>query len=176
MVRTKNLSLAAASWKGAQKLYTLLLWIEEHTISVALMVMVASIFLQVVYRYVLSQTLIWSEELSRYLMIFLTFIGAALGIERETHIRVSLLGVFKLSRGQLKVIEALMDFCGLVVCLILTSLIYQLYKDVIEFGHRSPAMELPMLYPFGAMFIGSLLMIFHFTINLLKNVLSFTKG
>lgn len=169
-------SLILSLKKRVQSLYSYLLKIEECTIGLALMIMVISIFLQVIYRYLLLQSLIWSEELGRYLMFLLTFIGVGLAIEKDTHIKVRLLKTFIHSRTLLKVIGIFVDFCGIVFCLIFASVCYQLFKDVTHFGHRSPAMNIPMFFPIGVMLIGSILMVFHFTINFLKKIINVEKG
>jgi TRAP-type C4-dicarboxylate transport system permease small subunit len=46
---------------------------------------------QVVWRYVFNDSLVWTEELSRYLFTWMIFLGAALAVKEATHIRVSLL-------------------------------------------------------------------------------------
>lgn len=41
------------------------------------------IFTQVVFRYVFNYSLFWSEELGRYTLIWITFIGASIGFKRN---------------------------------------------------------------------------------------------
>jgi TRAP-type C4-dicarboxylate transport system permease small subunit len=50
----------------------------------------AVVFLQVVFRYVLRQPLFWSEELPRYLLIWMSFLAAALAQKTEAHINITL--------------------------------------------------------------------------------------
>ena len=51
--------------------------------------MVVIIFLQVVFRYALVLPLAWSEELARYLFVWMTFLGASIAFYNSSHIRVS---------------------------------------------------------------------------------------
>jgi C4-dicarboxylate transporter DctQ subunit len=44
---------------------------------------------QILTRYVLNHSLFWSEELARYLFIYLVFIGSAIVLRRKGHIEVS---------------------------------------------------------------------------------------
>lgn len=44
---------------------------------------------QIFARYILNHSLFWSEELARYLFIYLVFLGAAIVLRREGHIQVS---------------------------------------------------------------------------------------
>ena len=59
--------------------------IEEFIVVPLVAVMTAVIILQVFFRYVLKGSLPWSEELSRYLMIWVTFVGASIGVKRGAH-------------------------------------------------------------------------------------------
>ena len=57
--------------------------------AVAIMLtMTVVITLQIVCRFFFT-ALSWSEELSRYLMIWLTFLGASMAVKRGTHIAVT---------------------------------------------------------------------------------------
>ncbi|GAB6175816.1 TRAP transporter small permease [Desulfobaculum senezii] len=53
--------------------------------------MVAVISLQVFCRYVLNDSLFWSEELGRMLLVWLTFLGACVAYKRGAHIGVDIL-------------------------------------------------------------------------------------
>ncbi len=46
------------------------------------------VFYQFFTRYVLSDSAAWTEEIARYLLIVVTFIGASLAVRRNTHIHV----------------------------------------------------------------------------------------
>jgi len=50
-----------------------------------LVVMVVVVFTQVFFRFVVERPLPWSEEVARYIMVWLTFLGAALAVEKRAH-------------------------------------------------------------------------------------------
>jgi len=56
---------------------------------VLLVTLLAVVGLEIFARYVVNHSLFWSEELARYLFIYLVFLGAAIALRREAHIRVS---------------------------------------------------------------------------------------
>jgi TRAP-type C4-dicarboxylate transport system permease small subunit len=53
--------------------------------------MTAIVILQVFYRYALNHSLFWSEELARYLLVWLTFLGATVAYRRHMHPSVDVL-------------------------------------------------------------------------------------
>ena len=54
-------------------------------------------FAQVVFRYVIGYSLYWSEELARYLFVWVSFLGSVVALERGVHIGMDVV-VAKLPR------------------------------------------------------------------------------
>ncbi len=55
---------------------------------VFLVVMVGVVFAQVIWRYILSASIFWSEELSRYLMAWATMFASGVCLKRGSHMAV----------------------------------------------------------------------------------------
>lgn len=92
--------------------------ITEGTLFVSLLVLVGVTFLQVVFRFFFT-ALTWSEELSSFLLVWVSLLGMAVGFKRGSHIAVTFL-LEKLSpslRKWVQIIIALMGlgFFGIVV-------------------------------------------------------------
>ena len=62
-------------------------WLGVAALLAAFVVMATQIFL----RYVLNDSLIWSEEAARYLLIAIAFLGCATGIRKRCHIRIDII-------------------------------------------------------------------------------------
>ena len=61
----------------------------ERTVGIGLLaLMVVTITLQVITRYLFGQPLVWVEELATYSFIWSVFLGAALGLKELRHIRI----------------------------------------------------------------------------------------
>jgi TRAP-type C4-dicarboxylate transport system permease small subunit len=63
--------------------------VTEYTIAVMMGVMTIIIALQVFTRYVLNDSLTWTEEIGRYLMIWICFLGSAMALKYGEHISVT---------------------------------------------------------------------------------------
>lgn len=65
----------------------------EHVVNVVSIVLFSLIFgvmlLQIFFRYVLNSPLVWTEELCRYMFIWICFLGWTIALRRKSHIRIS---------------------------------------------------------------------------------------
>ena len=51
----------------------------------------ATVFYQFITRYALNNSASWTEEIARYLLIGMVFVGASIGVTKNNHIQVDLL-------------------------------------------------------------------------------------
>jgi TRAP-type transport system small permease protein len=82
--------------------------VEDWFGLVLLWVMGVLVFAQFFSRYVLNDSVAWTEEVARYLLIALTFIGSAGAVRRGSHIRVEALE-HALPGPARRVLQALLD-------------------------------------------------------------------
>ena len=65
----------------------------EQIVSLVSIAFFALIFgvmlLQIFFRYVLNSPLVWTEELCRYLFVWICFLGWTIALRRGTHIRIN---------------------------------------------------------------------------------------
>lgn len=64
--------------------------LEEWTLTVTLLGLAVIAFVQVFFRYVLGLSFPWFEELGRYIGVFITFLGASLGVRYGMHFAMDL--------------------------------------------------------------------------------------
>ena len=74
-----------------KKLESAVTVLENGMVVVLLVVMSVAVFAQVLFRYAMEIPLSWTEELSRYCLIWLTFIGASLALREKGHFALEFL-------------------------------------------------------------------------------------
>ena len=84
-------------------------------------------FYQVVARYVLNTPLFWSEELTRYLLIWMAMIGSAMALSKHEHVSITTFSN-RLSPGGQKVMHYLRNF---VLSIVLIFILYYGYTFAI---------------------------------------------
>jgi TRAP-type C4-dicarboxylate transport system permease small subunit len=144
--------------RGLKKLDQILAKGEALILGFLLSLMTIVVFLQVIFRYILDQPLSWSEEMARYLFVWLSILGAALGVQKKGH--------FGLDFFQRMMPERLKGVLGQVIqwLMIMVTLII-LYQGIILVRmtrpQESPAMALSMAWAYSALPVGAGLMTFH---------------
>ena len=63
---------------------------EEYFCVWSLAIMTVLVFIQVIMRYVFQNSLSWSEELARYIFLWLSWIGASYAVKERSHFRVEM--------------------------------------------------------------------------------------
>jgi TRAP-type C4-dicarboxylate transport system permease small subunit len=135
----------------------LLKWLDEKfemTLCVALMsLMTVIMFIQVVARRVFSRSLSWSEELARYLFLWLIYLGISYGAKIRKHIKIeAFLAVFPKKARPFVTILGDILFLGFAVFIIYTSFIW--VQRQIMLGQLSPALHVPMWVIYASPFVG----------------------
>lgn len=149
------------------KLLKPLEWIENTIAVISMTTVSLIIFGQVVSRYGFNYTPLWSEELSRFLIVWSIFIGVSIGVRNNQHIGVD--AVIRFLPHKLKVAaEVLLNLIGIVVLAVLIYTSIEFIRHTMEFEQLSPAMRIPMYIPYIAMPVGLSLSIIHFIHNIVK--------
>ena len=134
--------------------------ILRHLLEIAicsiLIVLTTVVFSQVVSRYFLHVSLSWSEELARFLLMWLAMLSAAYAFRTKSHFALRI------------VVERFPDHMRrgtsiavlLVVTLFFLLILYQsiIYVHGVS-GHKAPAMQIPMEIPYSSIIVGSALIV-----------------
>lgn len=113
---------------------------------------------QVFSRYVLNHSIFWSEELARYLLVWMTFLGAGVAYYRKAHPGIDILQK-RLPPISRKISVLLVHMAALVLFGVMT--IYGLKFAYFVRLQISPALQLPKWIVFSIIPISGIILIFH---------------
>ena len=132
-------------------------WIVAYLTLQMSAVVVAGVF----FRYVLNDGLPWVEELARYSMIWLSWLGGGLAIRKGAHISVDFVvdALSPRARTFVVLLGRLLVFTFLAICIVLGA---ELTSRVSM--QSTIALGISMQIPYSAIPIGSALMFYHLLI------------
>ena len=127
-------------------------------IIVMMAVMVAMVFANVVSRYVWNYSYIWAEELSQYIMVWITFLGAGLALREGRHVAVELLQdrlPTKVKRWTRRLVVLF------IIVFLLVLVVVGLQFSLFAMEQETPVMTIPLGYPYLAVPLGALILLAH---------------
>ncbi len=152
-----------------KKLNDLFFRLAELTLVLMLSAMVIMVFGNVVLRYGFNDSIISSEELSRFLFIWITFLGAIVTMRENAHLGldsvVRMLGL----RGK-KIAFALSNLLMLMCCALMFY--GTLKQHQINASTRSAVTEIPMSWVYGVGYVASIAM----GLMILGKLIGLTRG
>ncbi|MEX2518064.1 MAG: TRAP transporter small permease [Paracoccaceae bacterium] len=129
---------------------------------IAISMMLVSICIQVAGRYLFGYAPSWTEEVARFLVIWVTMVGSAVMLRRGGHIAVTV-AVDALPRRLGLAVGWLRDALILIMA---GALAYYGYMFAVIGGRRdSAALEIPMYYPYLAIPVGAALIALLLTLS-----------
>ena len=132
----------------------LLLAVCKYLIIVIVAVIAAILIAAVIYRYGLNSAISWAEESSKYLMVWLTFLGTPIALRNFGHINIDL--IYKVIPPR---IQQFFYFIVSLIILTTMSIVFLKGLSFAEMGARQVAssFNLSMWYMYIAVPIGSCL-------------------
>ncbi|MDA3787065.1 MAG: TRAP transporter small permease [Desulfobacula sp.] len=140
----------------------------EYMLGIMMIALVGLTFMQVILRYVFNNPTSWSSELSRFILIWLTFTGASVITKYGTHLSMGL-NIDKFLRGiWSKIIRV---FVNILIMTTLMIIAYYSWKVTMISGARiAPMTKIPMYYPWLALPVNSVLMTMYFLADTVKQI------
>jgi TRAP-type C4-dicarboxylate transport system permease small subunit len=136
-------------------------------IIIGLTIMTLVLFAQVAARYFFNSGLSWSEELSRYIMIWVVYLGAAVVYKDNSHISVTALEETLGAQARLY-----LNLFQKAVSMVFIGLVGWYSSLTLEFAamQTSPNMLIPMNYVYMVFPISSVLIILHLIISIIDDL------
>ena len=141
-----------------------------ETILVFLLLTLSTLMVTAVfYRYVLNNSIYWSGEVSRILLVFISFLGSTVAYKHKAHIGIDIF-IEKLAGRNKKALNFTIELFFLLFWLLVFVESFKLMP--IFLIQTTATLEIPYAYFFSAVPISSLLWIIH----IINNIFSIIAG
>jgi TRAP-type C4-dicarboxylate transport system permease small subunit len=150
-----------------KKVERVAVWFENALAVLFLTTMIIAVGTQVLSRYFLPVPVSWTEELARYSLIWLTFIGAAMAIHSKGHFVLEV--VLNKMTPKIKYIIQIGILIILAVFLSVNAYSSALILKVLQY-QTSAALQVPMSYVYLSMPVGSIFMLIHVIVQLVDKL------
>jgi len=170
--RAKRLLKYVLSFRWANTLSEIAGYISAGALILATFAMMHG----VLTRYLFGQPTLWQTEVSIYLLLFVTFVGAAYGLKHHAHVGVDLLVERLPVKGQLvmRLVTALLSLV-VVVAVIWTA--YGTWWEAVEGDFRSPtSRRAPLSVAYAILPLGMLLVTFQYIAFIIEGVQGLLSG
>lgn len=143
--------------------------IEEYACAVLLSAMSVIVFWQVICRFLLHLPLRWSEELSIFILAWVTFLGASIGVKRGAHVGVEAFVILLPKKIQhvIKIVAYILSASFFILLIVLGV---SIVKSQMMTGQVSPAMRVPMYYAYLSVPVGSIFISIRFIQVLIRQI------
>jgi len=112
----------------------------------------------VFYRYVLNNSIYWSGEVSRYLLVYITFLGATIAYKRGAHVGIDII-VEKFSPSIQKIFHFIIHVSFIIFWTVILFKSFKLYP--LYMLQKTATLEIPYAIPFTALPLSAVIWIIH---------------
>lgn len=138
--------------------------VVDAAVIILLALLTSVIFVAVFARYLFNAPLAWSEELSRYSFVWVTFLGAEVCLRKRSHIAIDIL----IKNLPASIQEFLETWGRIFTAIILIALLIGGIKvATVAHDQLSPSLGMPMSYVYLALPVGAALMLLELLIQAL---------
>lgn len=142
--------------------------IEAHICAILLIFLTIILFIEIILRYFFNSSLIWGEEMARYLFVWFVYVSMSYAIVVKSHIKID--SMMRLLPEKYRLICTQI---GIVVWIVFAGvIIYFTMNYVIEAflrGHEAIASGIPMWLIYLGIPVGFLLSIIRLLIEFIQN-------
>ncbi len=153
------------------KLVTYRKYLEIAAVALVFVLVIVTTY-QVFGRYVLHKTPVWSEELAKIILVWLTFFGTAIAFGKGTHLKIDLLENF-LSKKVSLCLNLLVDIFIILFMIIICINCYEFMSQLS--GRTTPAMRIPSSVAYFGLFIGFIASLPFIIASILRSIKGLTR-
>ncbi len=132
--------------------------LEEWILIITTIIIVLLVFLQVIVRFTFNISVGWSAELSRYLLIWITWISMSYTIRKNDHIRIMLI-VERLPEKLQKIIEVIVIVAWASFAFVMAYVGTEVVQTIKLMGQKTSTLGISMWIVYLIIPIGGVLML-----------------
>jgi len=136
---------------------------------------VATIVVEVVRRFVLSYSSIWGEEIARYAFIYLAWVGASIAVKDRAHIRIDVI-MHYLSNRMKALVYLFGDVCMLALALLALYTAFESMVISLEFGSVTHGLRISLAWFLAAVPLGFSLMSYRLCQSIWRDLGDLRRG
>ena len=140
--------------------------VEDYVVLVIFWILAAIVFAQFFSRYVLNDSIAWTEEIARYFLIVVAFAGAPIAVRKNTHIQVEFFYRF-IGRRLARVLSVLVDVIRVVFFAYASLISFKIIK-IMHYQYMT-SIHVPMSVIYVVVLVGFLMMTLRAVQSLLRH-------
>jgi C4-dicarboxylate transporter DctQ subunit len=141
---------------------------EEAFIGIGIIVPSFVLFFNVILRYVFNSGWVWAEEVARYLIVWMVFVGGSCCVRRGVHLAVDAV-VIRFSARVQSFIKVIVSAICIAFCAFMVIYGWEICTVLRDTDQITPGLEMPVYLVYLAIPAGGALMGFRFFEELVKN-------
>lgn len=142
--------------------------IGEYFIGIGILIITGILFTNVLLRYIFSTSIEWAEEITRYGIMWITFVGASICIYKGAHLGIDLV-IDALEKRGFKFYTIIVDILATIFSIIFAILSWEMTVKIYETGQISSILGIPMYFVYAALPVSGVLMALRFIQQIFKN-------
>lgn len=151
-----------------EKISNVIFAVQKWALIIAVVVVTAVNFINVVMRYIFKSSISCCENLSLALFMFMILIGGNIAVKSDSEIKIEVIRFKDKRKGNL--FKLISDVCSIVALLCLLIGSCNLVAHTAQFNQAVASLPITYLQLYSLLIIGSVLMLFDHIIVFLKRV------
>ncbi len=141
----------------------------NYMVLITFIILIVSCITQVFTRYILNNSLSWTEELARYSFMYVNMLGAAICINKKSHARVTAIVDF-VGPNIKKALDVFSDLVTLFISYVMIR--YGISCTIRVFAQHSPAMRICMSFVYACIPIAGVFFAYESLFSLYRSIRS----
>ena len=147
---------------------------EEYLAALTLIFVSFLLFIQVVLRYLFGTSIYWAEELARYMIVWLCFLGASMAVRDRKHAVMDLLLNY-LGKKTRSIIEIFSAVVCIFFCVAIARLGWSFVASAKNMNSMASTLAIPIFWAYLAVPVGLSLMGIRYTLQLISGIKGLIK-